>query len=315
MGGRLRNSSAGDKRRVAVLMLLVAAFCWGSGNVANKTVLLHLDPNTAVAARNLVAAVVLLPFAFRELAAVSSVLAWARSSLLPSGLFAVANILQQWAYQTATVTNASFLVNTSSVLTPIIAFLVVQERPKPRIGLAAALTLLGAYLISGAGRSLAVMNVGDSACLVSAVFYACWMVALSRHSVRHGCALSTTCVHALLTAGIGMLLVALLGPAPPANWTRAIPEVLYLGIVSTALAFGLTAAAQAHVSASTAAVLVAAESIFGAAGAVLILGEQPGFFSIIGAAVMLVAIALVACAPAAPAEHFAQKTLNEGSIQ
>ena len=290
-------------RRAAVLMLLLAAFLWGSGNVANKTVLQDLDPFAAAAARNLVAFLVLFPAALRELRRASRSEGWGRSAILPSVLFAVAIILQQWGYQTATVTNASFLVNTACVLTPLMALVVLRERINLCIGVAAVLTLLGIYLMSGAGRPLAMMNVGDMACLASAVFYAGWMVALSGHATLHGKPLATICLHCGVTFVLACSASHFLAPPQPGTWTGALPEVLYLGVFSTAFAFGLTAAAQSRVSASSAAVLVAAESLFGAAGGILLLGEQPGPQVTLGAAIMLFAIFIVARAPAQPARR------------
>lgn len=288
-------------RRAAVLMLLLAAFFWGSGNVANKTVLQDIDPFAAVGARNLVAVVVLLPFALKELLRMPDLRLWARSAVLPSALFAVAIILQQWGYQSATVTNASFLVNTASVLTPLLAFVALREKINLCIGFAAVLTMLGVYLMSGAGGSLASMNAGDVACLVSAAFYAAWMVALSRHATTHGRPFATITMHCVLTFAFACGVLLFLDPLQPGTLAGALPEVLYLGIFSTALAFGLTAIAQARVSASSAAVLVAAESLFGAAGAILVLGERPGPYVLLGAALMLFAIFIVARAPAQPA--------------
>jgi drug/metabolite transporter (DMT)-like permease len=287
-------------QRVAVLMLLAAAFFWGSGNVANKTVLQDLDPTATVAARNLVAGLALLPFALRDLAKVPSLTAWTKSAFLPSALFAAAVMMQQWGYQSATVTNASFLVNVACVLTPLIAFMVLGEALGLSVSIAAILTAVGAFLISGAGRSLATLNIGDIACLVSAVFYAGWMVALSRHATAHGKPLATTFLHCLLTLVFAGVLLLSFAPTQPGTLAGGLPEVLYLGLFSTAIAFGLTAAAQARVSSSTAAVLVAAESLFGAVGAILILGERPEALPILGCTLMMFAIFIVARAPALP---------------
>lgn len=284
-------------KRSAVPMLLLAAFFWGSGNVANKTVLQDMDPFAAAAARNLVAAVVLLPFAIRDILRLSDKSAWTKSALVPSALFAVAIIAQQWGYQSASVPNASFLVNAACVLTPNMAYFVLRDQINFCTALAAILTAIGIYLMSGAGRSLADLNVGDIACLVSAVFYAGWMVALSRHATVHGRPLATTCLHSALTFVVASGVLFFLAPQQPGTWSGAMPEFLYLGVFSTALAFGLTAAAQAQVSASTTAILVAAESHFGAVGAIFVLGERPTTLVALGAGLMLFAIFIAALNP------------------
>jgi drug/metabolite transporter (DMT)-like permease len=78
------------------------------------------------------------------------------------------------------------------------------------------------------------------------------------------------------------------------NFVGALPELLYLGVFSTAIAFGLASAAQRFVSASVGAILMSAESLFGAAGGILVLGERPDLGVIVGAALMMAAI-LLAC--------------------
>ena len=306
-------SAAAAKQKGAVLMLLAAAFFWGSGNIANKSVLQDLDPFAAAALRNLIAALALVPFVFREFRRVAAPSAWLLSALPSSVLFAGAIILQQWGYQSATVTNASFLVNAATVVTPILAFFILKHQLQPCIILAAILTLLGAFLMSGATTSLQAMNKGDLACLGSALFYGAWMVALGQHAARFNSPAATTCLHCITAAVFAAIIVATIAPHQPGTIAGAMAELLYLGVFSSALAFGLTAAAQAHLSASTAAVLVAAESLFGAAGAIVVLGEQPSITVCAGATLIGMAILIAARSPARAAERppeFYSRRLN-----
>ena len=284
-------------------MTLLAAFLWGAGNVASKTVLTDLDPFAAVAARNLVGLLVLLPFAMQQFFAVGNRRVWLKSAMLPSLLFTAAILSQQWGFQSTSVTNASFLVSACSVLTPVMAYVFLRDRIGPIIGLAAALTLFGAFLMSGAHQSWARMNAGDIGCLVAAVFYAGWIVALSRHAVRHGQALATTCLHCAVTTATAFCILIVLSPKQPGIWTNGLPEVLYLGVFSTAVAFALMAWAQERLSASTAAVLSAAESLFGAGGGFLMLGERLGTSQALGATLILTAILMAGFAVPSPARR------------
>lgn len=284
--------------RRALAMLVLAAFFWGSGNVANKTVLDSVDPWTAVVLRCLVAAVVLLPFALRELRR-GPLRAWAGSSLLPSLLFALAILFQQKGFETASVATASFLVNVGCVITPLLALILLQEPPNRATVAAALLMCAGAATMSGVIQSPEAVSQGDLFCLLSAFVYAGWSLALGRHVMRHGRPVSTTLVQCAVT-GLATLPLGLwsAGGWPVLTGLRdALPEVLYLGLFSTALAFLLTVAAQARVPASTATILIGAESLFGAAGGILFLGERPGIGAILGALLMLAALCVVARAP------------------
>ncbi|TIM17170.1 MAG: EamA/RhaT family transporter, partial [Mesorhizobium sp.] len=57
-----------------------------------------------------------------------------------SVLFAIAIVLQQIGYLGTSVTNASFLVSTATVMTPFAAWLLIGERLTAAVGLAAGLT-------------------------------------------------------------------------------------------------------------------------------------------------------------------------------
>lgn len=299
-GTKAEGNTAVSPQRAAILMLMAAAFLWGTGNVANKTVLQDLDPIAAVTARNVVAVIALLPFAIRDLIVVPSLAQWVKSAAVPSVFFAIAVMLQQWGYQQASVTNASFLVNADCIFTPVIALVVLREPLQICVAIAAILTVVGAFLMTGTGPDFSNANMGDLACLLSAVFYAGWLVALSRHATSHGHPLATICLHCASTLVVATTLLLFFTPDQPGTLEGAMPEILYLGLFSTALAFGLTAAAQARVSASTVAVILAAESLFGTAGGMVMLGERPSALSMLGAALILVGIFIVARAPALP---------------
>src|SRR5262245_44530887 len=78
----------------ADLLLLLAAAFWGFGNVAQKTVLEHLDPLSAVGLRCLIAGLVVLPLVASER---RPKVGWSylTSLVRVSGLFAVSIVIQQ----------------------------------------------------------------------------------------------------------------------------------------------------------------------------------------------------------------------------
>lgn len=278
-------------RRAACIMLLCAAFFWGAGNVANKTVLDHMGPLTAVALRCLIAAAVIAPFAIAK-DGVSMAKGFGASAAKVSLLFAGGLALQQIAYGATTVTNASFLVNTASIITPFVAWAVFGEKQGVRIVIAALFTVLGAFLMTGGQFSISGLKSGDIACLLSAALYAGWTVGLGRHAIRFGRPFATCLVQFGLTSGIVALAAGARETASLSAITAAWPELLMLGVFSTAVAFILMTRAQECVTASTAAVLVSAESLFGAAGGFLVLGEQTPLIGMVGAGVILGAIML-----------------------
>lgn len=185
---------------------------------------------------------------------------------------------------------ASFLVNTCAILTPVLAWFLFREHPGIVCILTATLALFGIFLMTGGLDAMTAMNQGDVACLVSAVFYTLWIVLLGRHAQTHGFPFTTALIQFLIaalcasTAALAFETVSLRG------MTSASLEFAVLGIFSTAAAFGLQTYAQRYTSASYAAVVVSAESVFGALGAYVFLNERPATVVGIGAVLILTAI-------------------------
>ena len=279
-----------------LLMLLAAGLFWGSGNVANKTVLDHVGPLTAVGLRCLIATAVILPFAVREFLRSTSPpdRRWLRSALLVSLFFAAAAAVQQTAFQRTSVTNAGFLVNTCTILTPVFAWIALGHRPGRRILGAVAATFSGAFLMAGGALTPGPLNIGDMLCLLSAAFYAAWMVALGHHAVAGGHPFLTCLLQFALGAALLFGLACLAETPAPAAIRAALPELMFLGVFATAGAFVLQTLAQKHVPPSSAAIVVSSESLFGAFGAYLLLGERTGILGLTGAALILTGILVAA---------------------
>lgn len=150
-----------------------------------------------------------------------------------------------------------------------------------------------ALLISGAATGWAGMTTGDTLCLPSALLYAGWTVLLGRHILHRARPIAATLTQCAVAGLIAAPFAPAAGPVMAENWADALPGALDLGVFSTAAAVGLTSAAQRVVSASTATIVISAESLFGAAGGIAFPGERPGALAGLGAGLMRLAVALV----------------------
>ena len=278
-----------SKIQANYLLLLAAAF-WGFGNVAQKTVLDHLDPLSAVGMRCLIAGLIAAPLMMLERGRKFGPGYW-MSLIKVSALFSISIAIQQVSYLGTSVTNASFLVSTATVMTPLAAWFLIGERPTAIVGLAAGMTLVGVLLLSGG--LTASFSQGDLAAILSAACYALWMVELGRHMQIHGAPITAAAAQFLGAAVITLPLGALYGNLSLPAASDASLELAVLGIFSTAGAFGIQTIAQRFTSASHAAVVVSAESVFGAIGAAMFLGERLSSVGALGAAIVLGAIILL----------------------
>jgi drug/metabolite transporter (DMT)-like permease len=281
-------------RRFATGLALLAALAWGSGNVAQKTILQHLDGWAANGITALVGAAVLLPLARRE----GRGKAAPPKGSLPllagvSLLFAFATTVMQFSYGLTTVTNAGFLVNTAAVLTPVLAWAVLSQRLPFAIWPASILTVLGIFLMAGANWTG--LGPGDLLALLSATGFAVWTLAVGHYVVCTGRPVLMTTVQ-LLVSGVLCVAIslALHGAPSSASLVAALPEILFLGLVSKGLAYALMAVSQQYLSATIVAVLVSAEAVFGAIVAALLLGEVLGLLRGTGSLCILLGVVIAA---------------------
>ncbi|MER9489462.1 DMT family transporter [Mesorhizobium sp. M0563] len=277
----------------ANLLLLLAAALWGFGNVSQKTVLGYLDPLSAAGMRCLIAGLLVLPLMIGE-SRVAKTKGFRASLARVGALFAISIVLQQIAYLGTSVTNASFLISTATVMTPVAAWVLVGERLTATVGFAAGMTLIGALLLPG---GIAGFNGSDTTVVLSAACYALWTVELGRHMQTHGRPFATMAAQFLGTAAVTLPLALSHGNLSVATALDAWPQLLVLGVFSTAAGFGIQTVAQRFTSASHAAVIVSAESLFGATGAALFLGERISPMGALGAMMMLGTILYLVTSP------------------
>jgi drug/metabolite transporter (DMT)-like permease len=282
-------------RILAQIFLIIASAIWGFSNVAEKTILDDLDPFFAVGLRCVVATIVILPFVWRSWnIGKLDVRSWLSLAVV-SGLFAAALIMEQFAFLTSTVTNVSFLVNTTVVVTPIVAWLIFKETPAPIVAGAIVMMLNGAFLMSE--PSLDAVNPGDMLGLSAAIIFAFWTIALGWYVNRFGNPVFVASAQFFVAAITATLIGMLTETITMTRIVGAVPELLILGLFSTALAFVIQAVAQRHVSASVAVVLVAGESVFGALGGFMFLDERLDISGFAGAILILFAILTIAISP------------------
>jgi drug/metabolite transporter (DMT)-like permease len=281
----------------ATALALLAAMCWGAGNVAQKTILEHLDGWAANGITSLVGMMVLLPLMLRE----------GRKTLPPatgslplligiSLLFTFASTVMQFGYGLTTVANAGFLVNTDAVLVPALAWAILSQRPHFAIWPASVAALLGVFLMAEASWSR--LTSGDLLALLSAAGYAVWILAVGHYAMRYRRPVLMTVVQ-LGVSGVICVLVGAGANGLPTTGSlmAALPEILMLGLVSKGLAYVLMAIAQQHAPPSTAAILVSAEAVFGALMAALVLGETLSLVRGVGGICIILGVVIAARIP------------------
>jgi drug/metabolite transporter (DMT)-like permease len=216
-----------------------------------------------------------------------------RAGALLGTLLAVGFATQTVGLVFTTPARSAFIVATSSVFAPIVAYVATRERPRRWVIAALAVALAGMYLLTDpeAGG----LNRGDLWTLVTAVAFGGQIVAVAELSRRYN-PLRLVWMETVVTA-VGAALAALVcervhvraGPG-------FVAAVAYAGVLATALALLLQTRAQRQMTAARAALIFCLEPVFAAGVSWLWLGERLSASQWAGGALILVGM-LVAEAP------------------
>lgn len=284
-------------RTRANLLLLGTGAIWGMGFVAQSSAMESVGPFLFVGLRSLLAALVLLPLALRESSRSEQALARkVRLGFLGIGIVLfLGMITQQIGLKSTTVTNSGFLTGMYVVFTPILSVLLLRVRPHPVVWPAASIALLGIYLLSGG--NLSGLTRGDSLTLISAVFWALQMILIGIFVKVSGRPFALCASQFAVCAVLGIAGALLWETVPLQAIQSAAWEILFAGVVSSALAFTLQVIGQRYTTASQAAIFLSSESLFAALFGAMLLGEQLGAIGYLGCGLMFLSILLVELGP------------------
>jgi drug/metabolite transporter (DMT)-like permease len=293
---RAAPTSAG--RWTRLLLWLVPAL-WSSNYVIARAADGVVAPHALAAGRWLLAAAVLLPFVWLALRQHSASLRREWPHLLVLGLLGM-YICGAWVYQAGRSTSSTNIALIYAVTPMAIAAAsawALGERMSRAQWAGAALALAGLLFVIAKGepaRLLAVQFVaGDAWIMACAIAWTAYSVLLKRWP-------SALPPLARLVAIIGGGLVVLLpgalieaAVAPGPAWSGAATGlVVAAALLPGVLSYGAYSLLQRELGASRTAMMLSLAPIYGSLLGWLLLGEQPGWYHVAGAALILPSIAL-----------------------
>ena len=284
-------------RPLATALLLVCTMFWGFAFIAQKSAMDSMGPLSFAGVRYLLGGLLVLPLALHERRRRPIRLTrthWLYI-LAMSSVFFLGSWLQQAGLAITTVTNGGFLTGLYVFFVPVLGYALFRTRAHPIIFVGVPLALIGIYYLNGGG--LDSFNNGDWLIVGGAVFWALHVILLGHVARLTGLPIFVSAM-SFLFAGLVASAIALGTEAPTmeaisAGWV----EIVYAGVLSTAVAFTFQAIGQQHVPPANAAIILSAESLFAAIGGALILGERLPMIGYAGATLIFAAILLVEVIP------------------
>lgn len=284
----------------ANILLLSITTIWGGGFVAQALAMEHLGPFTFVGIRFLVGALVVLPFALRDLrlSQASETAHGHQDYLLIAflGLLLLAGAAcQQIGILTTTVTNAGFLTTLYVPLVPVLACIILRQAPHWLIWPASLGCMLGTWLLTGAqGVSI---NMGDLWVIAGSLFWALHVLFVGRVAARIGRSFLVAAGQ-FLVCGAASLLWGLVTEevSLPAIYAARL-SIVYAGVLAVGVAFTGQVIGQRYAHAADAAIIMSAEMLFAALFGYLMMGDRLSTLGMFGGGLILFCIIAVQLYP------------------
>lgn len=284
---------------LATLGLVAVTTIWGSTFFLIKDLVGRMPPADFLAVRFVIAGVAMFALFQRTLWRLSR-REWGQGIAL-GVVYGIAQLLQTHGLEHTSASISGFATGMYVVFTPLLGTVLLRQRLPPVTWVAVLLAVGGLALLALHGFSL---GYGVALTLASALLYALHIVGLGAWS-RSGHAFALSTVQMLVIAAVCLLATVPRGPMLPPD-AKAWVAVVYMALAAGAGAMLMQTWAQAHLSATRAAIVMTTEPVFAAGFAVAFGGEALTGRMLAGGALVLAAMYLVELAPrragAMPAE-------------
>ncbi|MEE8236951.1 MAG: DMT family transporter [Gammaproteobacteria bacterium] len=282
----------------AYVLLTLNMALWGSSLVVARAAHEIVPPLAFTFWRWVIAVLVLLPIVWRKLPGTLPYLrrSW-RSLALLCGFMVIGATFSVIAVNYTTAINASLINGSQPFATALVAFFVIRERLSLTSGLGIFAAFIGILVMISHGSpqfllDLAV-NIGDLVMLIAVAAWALYSVELHRKPEHpSGIVLLFFIACAGLITVLPFYIVESIYVREFVPSRNGVAAIVYLSVVATLLAVYLWNLVVRSVGATHAALFLNLIPVFGAAFAILFLGESLYAFHLIGAALVFMGIVI-----------------------
>jgi drug/metabolite transporter (DMT)-like permease len=284
----------------ANLLLALAAMIWGSSFVVQQIGTGELGTITFTGSRFLVGALLVLPFALRQMRPARQQerklqLTDCFGILATGCVLLTAAVLQQHGILRTSVTNSGFLTALYVPLVPLFGLIFLRRKVHFAIWPASICCFVGTYILSGAQD--VDLAVGDLWVISSTIFWATHVMLVGIMASRTRAPL-VVATGQFLVCGLGGLILGFFVESPTLpQIIGAVWGILYVGIFSVGMAFTLQVVGQRYTPAADAAIILSSETLFAALGGMVFLGERLSPLQLFGGILILASILAVELVP------------------
>jgi drug/metabolite transporter (DMT)-like permease len=217
-----------------------------------------------------------------------------RAGLLMGAFLTAGYSFQTLGLQHTSPSDTGFITGTFVVLTPVLGALFLHQRISGLAWAAAAVSLFGLFLLSGAGGDFTLR--GDGLVFIAALSFAAHILATGRAVARFD-------VGALLVIQLGVaavvcfVIAAVSGNLEVPRGATVWSALIVTAVVASALGFFVQTYAQQHAPPARTALILASEPAFAGLFGYLLAGDRLSAVEWLGAGLIMAAIVAVELIP------------------
>ena len=262
-----------SKQLFSNICLIVAALIWGTAFVAQTTGMEHIGPLTFTNLRFLIGGLIVLPLAIKEIPNFKKSLNKRLIIIiLLTGLsLLMGTYLQQYALQYTKIGNAAFLTILYVPFVPIISRFILKKRIHWSIWVSVSICLVGSYYLT-VGNSFEA-QFADFLVVVCAIFFALHCILIDEYFEIVNAPFTLATSQFLLCFFYSLPFVFIFEDPSLKGIYMELFELLYVGVMSSGIAYTLQIFGQRYVKPSTAAITFSLEGVFGSLAAWIILSQ------------------------------------------
>ncbi len=279
----------------ANMLLLLTAAIWGLAFVAQKVGAEHVGAFTFNGIRFALGSISLVPLILffnkkkgklDENSDESSLKPTIKAGIIAGCALFIATSLQQMGVMDTTAGKAGFITGLYMVIVPLLGLFLKQKVNKSTwIGIVIA--VIGLYLLS-INEDFSISK-GDLLVLIGTVGWAVHILLIDNFTKKID-PIKLSSIQFATCSILSLVMAIIFEDINMVDISAAIVPILYGGLLSVGVAYTLQVVAQKNAKPSHAAILLSMESVFGAIGGAMFLGERIGARGLAGCFLIFIAI-------------------------
>ena len=275
----------------ANILLLLTAAIWGLAFVAQKVGAEHVGAFTFNGIRFALGSISLVPLILffnkkKGKLDESSLKPTIKAGIIAGCVLFIATSLQQMGVMGTTAGKAGFITGLYMVIVPLLGLFLKQKVNKSTwIGIVIA--VIGLYLLS-INEDFSISK-GDLLVLIGTVGWAVHILLIDNFTKKID-PIKLSSIQFATCSILSLVMAIIFEDINMVDISAAIVPILYGGLLSVGVAYTLQVVAQKNAKPSHAAILLSMESVFGAIGGAMFLGERIGARGLVGCVLIFIAI-------------------------